>query len=236
MLSHAEVLLTKQAPTEELFEAATLPTEFPRSTDELVNNLRFELGRKEVQVANYDRGLLSSSSCFAVFWILLALHQRRRSGAAAAAAGPALAPAAEPGAPDGRGRRRAAVRSRAAGPIAPCRASGRARGPRCGGGPGAANGQRLRRQLCGRDPRSRRPIRSTLAWIICARPSSICRDRARQHRQRRRIARRDGPRRGDGGAGGDLGQAFARRQVASPTSRSGSSPSRTCRTAMSAAA
>ncbi len=98
MLSHAEVLLTKQAPTEELFEAAT-SNRISALTDELVNNLRFELGRKEVQVANYDRGLLVVIVLLAVFWILLALHQRRRSGAAAAAAGPALAPAAEPGAP-----------------------------------------------------------------------------------------------------------------------------------------
>lgn len=98
LLSHAEVLLTKQAPTEELFEAAT-SNRISGLTDELVNNLRFELGRKEVQLANYDRGLLVVMALLALFWILLALHQRRRGGAVAAAAGPAFAPAAAADAP-----------------------------------------------------------------------------------------------------------------------------------------
>ena len=98
LLSHAEVLLIKQGPTEELFEAAT-SNRISGLTDELVNNLRFELGRKEVQLANYDRGLLAVIALLALFWILLALHQRRRGGAVAAAAGPAFASASGPDAP-----------------------------------------------------------------------------------------------------------------------------------------
>ena len=98
LLSHAEVLLTKQAPTEELFEAAT-SNRISGLTDELVNNLRFELGRKEVEIANYDRGLLVVIALLALFWILLALHQRRKGGAVAATAGPVIAPAAGATAP-----------------------------------------------------------------------------------------------------------------------------------------
>ena len=101
LLSHAEVLLTKQAPTEELFEAAT-SNRISGLTDELVNNLRFELGRKEVEIANYDRGLLVVIALLALFWILLALHQRRKGGAVAAAAGPVIAPAASAPAPTAR--------------------------------------------------------------------------------------------------------------------------------------
>ena len=101
LLSHAEVLLTKQAPTEELFEAAT-SNRISGLTDELVSNLRFELGRKEVEIANYDRGLLVVIALLALFWILLALHQRRKGGAVAAAAGPVIAPAAGATAPTAR--------------------------------------------------------------------------------------------------------------------------------------
>ena len=98
LLSHAEVLLIKQAPTEELFQAAT-SNRISGLTDELVGNLRFELGRKEVEIANYDRGLLVVIALLALFWILLALHQRRRGGAVAAAAGPAVVPEAGVAAP-----------------------------------------------------------------------------------------------------------------------------------------
>lgn len=98
LLSHAEVLLIKQAPTEELFQAAT-SNRISGLTDELVGNLRFELGRKEVEIANYDRGLLVVIALLALFWILLALQQRRRGGAVAAAAGPAVMPEAGVAAP-----------------------------------------------------------------------------------------------------------------------------------------
>ena len=93
LFSHAEVLLIRQAPTEELFETAT-SNKISGLTDELANNLRFELGRKEVQLAYYDRGLLVVIALLALFWILLALQQRRRGGvvAAPAVAGTAFVP------------------------------------------------------------------------------------------------------------------------------------------------
>ena len=97
LISHAEVLLTKQGPTEELFREAT-SNRISGLTDELAGNLRFELGRKEVQLAYYDHGMLAVIAMLALFWILLALHQRRRGGAVAAAA-TAFVPPAEPAAP-----------------------------------------------------------------------------------------------------------------------------------------
>ena len=96
LISHAEVLLTKQGPTEELYREAT-SNRISGLTDELAGNLRFELGRKEVQLALYDRGMLVVMALLALFWIALALHQRRRGGAAAAATA-AFVPPAEPAA------------------------------------------------------------------------------------------------------------------------------------------
>ena len=96
LISHAEVLLTKQGPTEELYREAT-SNRISGLTDELAGNLRFELGRKEVQLALYDRGMLVVMALLALFWIVLALHQRRRGGAVAAAS--AFVPPAEPAAP-----------------------------------------------------------------------------------------------------------------------------------------
>ena len=100
LLSHAEVLITKQGPTEELFREATSQN-ISNMTDDLVDSLRFALGRKSDEMAQYDRGLLAVVVLLALFWILLALQQRRRSGAplpAAAAARVGSRPAAR-GAP-----------------------------------------------------------------------------------------------------------------------------------------
>ena len=83
LVSHAEVLLEKQAPTEELFAEAT-SNKISGLTDELVNNLQFELGRSQAQLAFYDRGMLIVIALLALFWIALALHQRRRGGTEAA--------------------------------------------------------------------------------------------------------------------------------------------------------
>ena len=83
LVSHAEVLLEKQAPTEELFAEAT-SNKISGLTDDLVNNLQFELGKSQAQLAFYDRGMLIVIALLALFWILLALHQRRRGGAEAA--------------------------------------------------------------------------------------------------------------------------------------------------------
>ena len=100
LVSHAEVLLIKQGPTEQLFQEAT-SNRISGLTDELVNNLEFELGRSQDQLAFYDRGMLVVIALLALFWIGLALHQRRRAGAetAPAAEAPAYAPPAADAAP-----------------------------------------------------------------------------------------------------------------------------------------
>jgi signal transduction histidine kinase len=98
LVSHAEVLLAKQAPTEELFQSAT-SNRISGLTDELVNNLRFELGRAEDRRAFYDRGMLVVIALLALFWIGLALQQRRRAGAEVAPAAQAAAVAPAPPAP-----------------------------------------------------------------------------------------------------------------------------------------
>ena len=94
LFSHAEVLLNRQGPTEELFGEAT-SNKISGLTDDLVNNLRFELGRSQAQLAYYDQGMLVVIALLALFWIGLALHQRSRAGAAAApvAGAAAFAPA-----------------------------------------------------------------------------------------------------------------------------------------------
>ena len=106
LFSHAEVLVTKQAPTEELYREAT-SDRISGLTDELIGNLRFELGRKEVRLAYYDHAMLAVVALLALFWIVLAVHQRRRGEAVAApvAAGDSILPAAAasplPAAPGG---------------------------------------------------------------------------------------------------------------------------------------
>ena len=95
LFSHAEVLVTKQAPTEELYREAT-SDRISGLTDELTGNLRFELGRKEVQLAYYDHAMLAVVALLALFWIVLAVHQRRRGETVAApvASGDPIPPAA----------------------------------------------------------------------------------------------------------------------------------------------
>ena len=102
LLSHAEVLATKQGPTEALFREAT-SRNISTMTDELVGGLRFELDTKTVELVQYDRGLLAVIVLLALFWILLALQQRRRRSAPlpAVAAAPSAAdrPPARPATP-----------------------------------------------------------------------------------------------------------------------------------------
>ena len=83
LLAHAEVLLARQAPTDELFRQAT-SNDAADIADRLIGNLKFELARLETLTSNYDRGLLAVIGVLTMFWIGLALHQRARGDAAAA--------------------------------------------------------------------------------------------------------------------------------------------------------
>ena len=94
MLAHAEVLLARQAPTNLLFQEAT-SNDITDLADRLAGNLEFELARQDALATNYERGVLAVIGVLALFWILLAVQQRARGGAAAlGASGEALAGAA----------------------------------------------------------------------------------------------------------------------------------------------
>ena len=103
LLSHAEVLLGRQGPTEELFRGAT-SNEVSDLTARLVGNLEFELARKETLTTYYEGGILGSVVLLALFWIVLAFQSRVRgrvggpAPAALVADAPVPAPA-EPPAP-----------------------------------------------------------------------------------------------------------------------------------------
>ena len=95
LLAHAEVLLVRSAPTGELFEAATA-SETAGLADRLAGALAFERDRREARATLYERGALALLALLAVFWIALALHQRRRGGAAGRAPREAHIPADAP--------------------------------------------------------------------------------------------------------------------------------------------
>ena len=79
LYSHAEVLVTKQGPTEALFVEAT-SNEISVLSDQLASRLEFELGKKVVLMRYYDRGILIVFGVLALFWLLFALQQRIRVG------------------------------------------------------------------------------------------------------------------------------------------------------------
>ena len=93
LLAHAEVLLERQAPTDELFHAAT-----SSGTSDLANRiaggLEFEIAGQDALATRYELGVLAAIGALALCWILLAVHQRARGGAPAPDAGDALANAA----------------------------------------------------------------------------------------------------------------------------------------------
>lgn len=83
LLAHAEVLVDRQGPTEELFARIT-SGEVSGFANQLAGNLEFELGRATVRATYYDRGILAVFVVLIGFWIALALQQRIRGGSAAA--------------------------------------------------------------------------------------------------------------------------------------------------------
>ena len=84
LFSHAEVLLDRQEPLEEIFEQAT-SNDISDLTNRLADNLEFELGRKEIRSIYYERGILGIIVFLALFWIVLAIQQRTQARAGAAA-------------------------------------------------------------------------------------------------------------------------------------------------------
>ena len=82
LLAHAQVLVDKQGPTQEVFERAT-SSDISEAADRLAGNLEFELGREAVRASDYDRGFLAVLGALVAFWIGFALYQKFRGGQAA---------------------------------------------------------------------------------------------------------------------------------------------------------
>ena len=91
LLSHAEILLARQAPTDVLFHEAT-SNESANLADRISGGFETEIARHDTRSANYEHGVLAVVGLLAVFWIALAVHQRLR-GAAADPATPQPVPA-----------------------------------------------------------------------------------------------------------------------------------------------
>ena len=84
LVAHAEVLLDKQGPTEELFQRAT-SSDIGNLTERLVGSFEFELDKHARQSEWYERGMLGVIAALALFWggaRAAAACARRRCGAA----------------------------------------------------------------------------------------------------------------------------------------------------------
>lgn len=81
-ISHAQVLLDRQAPTDVIFREIT-SREVSDLTEALVRNLEFELGRKEQTATGYEYGMLATLGALLLLWTVIAL---RRAGGASVAA------------------------------------------------------------------------------------------------------------------------------------------------------
>ena len=97
LISHGEVLLERNGPTEELFREVTSDdlTDF---TSRLTRRLELDLGKKREMTVYYERGILIVVGVLVLFWILLMVQQRTRRARVAASA-TAAAPTAEAGSP-----------------------------------------------------------------------------------------------------------------------------------------
>ena len=95
-ISHAEVLLERQAPTDELFSLAT-SSEISDLAVKLADDLRFELDRKQERNDQYLNGILAAVAALLLLWIVFAVSRTRVAVAEATAAAQRVAVAGEPG-------------------------------------------------------------------------------------------------------------------------------------------
>ena len=93
-ISHAEVLLERQAPTDELFSLAT-SNEISELATKLIDDLGFELDRKTHRNDYYLNGILAAVGALLLLWIVFALSRTRATVAEAVGAGAESATAAE---------------------------------------------------------------------------------------------------------------------------------------------
>ena len=94
-ISHAEVLLERQAPTDELFSLAT-SSEISDLAVKLVDDLGFELDRKQERNDQYLNGILVAVAALLLLWIVFAVSRTRTSVAEATATAQRVAVAGEP--------------------------------------------------------------------------------------------------------------------------------------------
>ena len=82
-VAHGQVLLDKQAPTEEIFQEA-ISNQISDLGESLINSLESEIGKTEQMVAYYERGILASGGTLWVVWLAVALQlprdNRQRNG------------------------------------------------------------------------------------------------------------------------------------------------------------
>ena len=81
LLAHAEVLLSRQVPMNDLFQKAT-SNEISAFGNRLTDNLDFEFGKARTLASYYERGYLAVIGVLALFWVGLVLQQRARLRAA----------------------------------------------------------------------------------------------------------------------------------------------------------
>ncbi|MDE0055896.1 MAG: ATP-binding protein [Gammaproteobacteria bacterium] len=93
-ISHAEVLLERQAPTDELFSLAT-SNEISDLAIQLVDELGFELGRKQERNGYYFNGILAAAAALLLLWIAFGVG-KTRTAVAQATASPVESAAAAP--------------------------------------------------------------------------------------------------------------------------------------------
>lgn len=72
-LAHAEVLLSRQVPMNEMFQKAT-SDEVPEFGNRLIGTLEIEHDKVTVLTTWYDRGFLGAIGVLVMFWIALAAH------------------------------------------------------------------------------------------------------------------------------------------------------------------
>ena len=72
-VAHGQVLLDKQAPTEEIFQEAT-SNRIGDFGEALINDLESEIGKKEALVAYYERGILGAGGALWLVWLAIALR------------------------------------------------------------------------------------------------------------------------------------------------------------------
>ena len=77
-VAHGQVLLDKQAPTEEIFQEA-ISNQISDLGESLINGLESEIGKTEQMVAYYERGILASGGALWVVWLAVALQLPRNN-------------------------------------------------------------------------------------------------------------------------------------------------------------